>query len=366
MTLGRYIVYRLAVNFALIGAVFFGMLLLFETVEMVRRFGGGDTPMGEIVWLSLLRVPTTFYQILPLLTILASMAMVLGLARSSELVVIRAAGRSALRMLREPVVATLLFGALLVAFFNPLAAGANRAYQARLQAMQAPDQQAQISLDGAAIWLRQGDAQGQTVIRAQSVDPDGLGFEGVTFLLFARDTGVPLSRIEAQSARLEPGAWQLSDVKRWDLTSENPERDAQRLARLDLPSDLTGARIRESFARSDQLSVWDLPGFIAALDRAGLSSRPHRLQLQSELALPVLMAAMLMVGAVLNFRHTRAGSTGPRILVTVLAGFALFFLRNFAQVLGENGQIPLLLAVWTPPIASMLLALGVLLHLEDG
>ena len=52
--------------------------------------------------------------------------------------------------------------------------------------------------------------------------------------------------------------------------------------------------------------------------------------------------------------------------MTVLAGFALFFLRNFAQVLGENGQIPVALAVWTPPVASMLLAVGVLLHLEDG
>jgi lipopolysaccharide export system permease protein len=55
-----------------------------------------------------------------------------------------------------------------------------------------------------------------------------------------------------------------------------------------------------------------------------------------------------------------------RILATVLAGFLLFFLRNFAQILGENGQIPLWLAIYTPPIASMMLALGVLLHLEDG
>ena len=78
------------------------------------------------------------------------------------------------------------------------------------------------------------------------------------------------------------------------------------------------------------------------------------------------MAAMMMVGAVLCFKHVRAGNAGARILLTVLAGFALFFLRNFAQVLGENGQIPAALAVWTPPIASMLLAVGVLLHLEDG
>ena len=40
--------------------------------------------------------------------------------------------------------------------------------------------------------------------------------------------------------------------------------------------------------------------------------------------------------------------------------------RNFAQVLGENGQIPVLLAVWAPPLAAIGLSLGLLLHLEDG
>ncbi len=366
MTLGLYLVRRLAASFALIGLVFFGMLLLFEIVEMVRRFGGGGTTMGQIVWLSLLRVPATFYQILPLLTILASMATFLGLARSSELVVIRSAGRSARRMLREPLLAVLLFGALLVAGFNPLVAAASRSYQDRLQAMQSPDLQAQISLDGSALWLRQGDARGQTVIRAQSVDAEGLVFSDVSFLLFERDSGVPLIRLEAASAHLLPGRWVLSEAKRWDLAADNPEREAESFATLEMASDLTGARIRESFARAGTQSIWDMPGFIAALDRAGLSSRPHRAQFQAELALPVLMAAMLMVGAVLCFQHSRAGGTGSRILLTVLAGFALFFLRNFAQVLGENGQIPLSLAVWTPPIASILLALGVLLHLEDG
>ncbi|GAB4265850.1 MAG: LPS export ABC transporter permease LptG [Pararhodobacter sp.] len=366
MTLGLYLVRRLAFSFAMIGAVFFGMLMLFETVEMVRRFGGSGMPTTEIVWLALLRVPSTLYQILPLLTILASMSMFLGLARSSELVVVRAAGRSAMRMLREPFIATILFGALVVAVLNPIAAGSSRAYAERLAQLQSPDQLAQISLEGSALWMRQGDARGQTVIRAQRVGEDALTFHDVTFLLFERATGVPLVRMEADRAHLETGVWVLEGVKRWDLSAANPEREAQYFETFEMPSDLTDERIRESFARSGMISVWDLPAFIRALDRAGLSSRLHRAQFQTEMALPALLGAMLLVGAVLNLQHGRGGGAGMRILLTVLAGFALFFLRNFAQVLGENGQIPLSLAIWTPPIASMLLALGVLLHLEDG
>lgn len=366
MRLGGYLVRRLAVSFGMIAAVFLGMLLLFETVEMMRRFGGGETSAGQIFLLSALKVPSTFYQILPLIMILASMTLFLGLARSSELVVIRAAGRSAVRMMLEPAVATLVFGALMVTVLNPLVASSNRLYQARLAEIRDPNRFTQISLEGSAIWMRQGDQHGQTVIRAQGVNPETLEFSAVMLMQFDRETGFPLERIEADRARLDEGRWILSAAKRWNLQDTNPEQTALSYDTLELASDLSDEQISDSFARPGMLSFWDMPAFITALERAGLSTRTHWMQLHAELAMPLLMVAMLLVGAVLNFRHTRAGGTGTRILVTVLAGFALFFVRNFAQVLGENGQIPLLLAVWTPPLASMLLALGIFLHLEDG
>ncbi|MCC5969330.1 MAG: LPS export ABC transporter permease LptG [Pararhodobacter sp.] len=365
MTLGLYIVRRLAGTFAMIAAVFFGMLVLFEVFEVVRRFGN-EAGLPELLTLSVLRVPRTFYQIMPLLMILSSMALFLSMARSSELVVMRSAGRSAKRWLVEPVLAVLVFGILVVALLNPMASASNRLYQQRLQALQNPDLVAEISISDSALWLRQGDTLGQTVIRAESVVADGLSFEPITFLVFDRETGAPMIRIEADSGRLEPGRWLLLNAKQWDLNDPNPEASARSYPEVALQTDLTPERIRDSLARSGSISVWAMPAFIQAMERAGLATRDHRARFQAELALPLLMAAMMLIGAVLCLQHSRAGSASRRVLITVLAGFALFFFRNFAQVLGENGQIPIALAIWTPPVASMLLAVGVLLHLEDG
>ena len=365
MTLGLYVARRLATTFAMIAAVFFGMLYLFEVFELVRRFG--DTlGLSSLLMLSALRVPRTFYQIMPLLMILSSMATFLSLARSSELVVMRGAGRSAKRIMVEPLLAVLIFGALIVALLNPVAAASTRIYQSQLQALQNPEMVAQISISEAALWLRQGDSLGQTVIRAEGVEADGLTFVGLSFLVFDRASGAAVIRIEAESGRLVPGRWELRNAKRWDLDDLNPEQTARTQAETSLLTDLTPARIRDSLARSGTISVWAMPDFIRAMERAGLATRDHRAQFQAELALPLLMAAMMLIGAVLSLQHSRTGGASQRILITVLAGFALFFLRNFAQVLGENGQIPVALAIWTPPVASLLLAFGVLLHLEDG
>jgi lipopolysaccharide export LptBFGC system permease protein LptF len=125
-----------------------------------------------------------------------------GLARSSELVVIRAAGRSALRMLVEPFIATLLFGVLVVAALNPVIAAGTRLYQAQVQAITAPDLVLQVAVDETGLWLRQGDSLGQTVIRAGAVEEDGLTFRDTGFIAFDRDTGAP-----SRGSRRRGRAW---------------------------------------------------------------------------------------------------------------------------------------------------------------
>ena len=195
---------------------------------------------------------------------------------------------------------------------------------------------------------------------------DGTKLVDVSFFSFTA-SGTPLSRIMATSAELTDGAWVLTEVKKWRLLgSANPERDAQRFDTLRVPSDLTREQIRNSFGTPSSIAIWDLPDFITRLDRAGFSARQHRVWFQTELALPLLLVAMVLIGAGFTMRHTRFGGTGPMVLAAVLMGFSLFFIRNFAQVLGENGQLPVYVAAWSPPLAAILMALALILHLEDG
>jgi lipopolysaccharide export system permease protein len=149
-------------------------------------------------------------------------------------------------------------------------------------------------------------------------------------------------------------------------TDGNPEVEAETFETVTLDSNLTLDEIRASFGSPSTIPIWALPQHIARLERAGFAAWQHRVWLQMELANPLFYAAMVLVAAAFTLRHTRFGRTGPMILGALLMAFSLYFVRNFAQILGENGQIPVYLAVWAPPVATLLLPLGLLLHLEDG
>ncbi len=85
-----------------------------------------------------------------------------------------------------------------------------------------------------------------------------------------------------------------------------------------------------------------------------------------ELARPLFLVALMLVGAGFTMRHSRLGRTGISVLAAIMLGFGLYYIRNFAQIMGENGQIPAILAAWAPPFAALMLALGLILHMEDG
>lgn len=365
MILSLYIARRFLWLVLMVTLVFTALLLPIDLMEQLRELDGQSAGIGDGLRLAALNLPAALYQILPLIVILATLALFLQLARSSELVVIRAAGRSAIRALFAPVAAAILLGGLALLIVNPIVAATQGVYEREIAQFRT-GQSSVLSVSEEGVWLRQGDRDGQTVIRAARSSLDGTVLFEATFIAFDGE-GTPIERVDARRAELSQGDWLLEDAKRWPLgSSDNPERDAKAVAVATIPSTLTEDQIRDSFGVPSSIPIFQLPSFIRQLDAAGFSGRSHRVWMHMELANPFMLAAMVMIGAAFTMRHARAGKTGTMVLVALLLGFTIFFLRSFAQTLGENGQLPVQLAAWSPPFAAILLSLGVILQLEDG
>jgi lipopolysaccharide export system permease protein len=365
MTLDLYLARRFLSLAALVTLVFVGLLLPIDLMEQLRRLDDEGAGMADGLRLAALNLPAALYQILPLIVMLTTLSLFLGLARSSEMVVIRGAGRSAVGALLAPVAAAVALGVLALLVVNPIVAVTQEVYEREVAKFRNGISSV-LSVSEEGVWLRQGDVAGQTVIRAARSSLDGTVLFEATFIAFDAEGGL-VERVDARRAELSDGAWLLQDAKRWPLgDSANPERDAREVSAATIPSSLTEDQIRDSFGEPSSVPIFALPGFIAQLDAAGFSALTHRTWLQMELANPIMLAAMVMIGAAFTMRHARGGGIGKMVLTALLLGFGVFFARSFAQTLGETGQLPVPLAAWSPPVAGVMLALGLLLQKEDG
>ena len=366
MRLARYILMRFLMNFLKVQMAFVVLVFIIDGVEQAQSLSPYNLGGLEVLHIVALRVPQFLMKIFPLVLMLASLSTFVGFSRSSELVVMRAAGQSAIKLLLVPVAATLVIGLFVTAVFNPIVAATIRRTDTLLAEYNVGGQSL-VSLGAKGIWLRQGGVDSQFVIQADRTSFNGAILFNVNLFEFTLD-GSLTRRIQAKTARLTTGEWLLRNGTEWrfDYSGNDAVTTANTFDNLPLATTLTSQEILEKFASPQAVSIWDLPALIKRLNKAGFASRRQSLFLQSELAQPLLLIAMVLIGASFSMRPARFGQTGLMVLIAVFSAFLLYALKSISEALGAAYEIPIELAAWGPPTAGILLTMGLLLHLEDG
>lgn len=354
-------------------ATLLGMIViigLIELLEMIRRAASapGNVPFRIVLELVLLKLPTSAEKIYPFTFMIGAMVALGRLTRNSELVVTRAAGVSVWQFLMPGIMVALALGVIFTTAVNPIAALTISRFD-RLEAKYISGKSSLMSVLPSGLWLRQvgerniaigGVVADEYVIHATRLVQQTLELEEVTVFLFS-DNHRFVGRIDAPSASLAPGYWMMPEA-----TFSTPAKRPLEVSAYRMPTQLTLSQIQDSFSSPETFSIWQLPAFISVLEKAGFSALQHKLHLHSLIALPALLAGMVMLAAVFSLRPPRRGRTGMLIIIGMVTGFLVYFITNIIYAFGASGGLPVALAAWAPTLILLMAGGAALLHLEDG
>lgn len=360
-TLARYFGLRFltAVIVSFMGVV--ALAALIDYIELMRR--GANWPHATswlLAQISMFRVPQLAERIMPFAVLVGGMSCYLTLSRRLELVVARAAGISAWQFVAPAMIAAFLFGTVATTLYNPIAAVLHeRSKHLEAEVMgELPSSTLKESSSG--FWVRQKSTDGAAIINAKSSREQGAQLGGVSVYTF-NGAGRFQERIEARSATLEPGYWQLEEARIYASGKPPTLQDSYRLN-----TNLTLEQVRESFATPETVPFWQLPSYIEMADRAGLAAAGYRLQYNLLLARPFLLTAMVLLAAAVSLRFFRFGGVQKMVLSGVSAGFLLFVLSKITEDMSTSELISPILAAWIPVLVGGLTGFVVLLYQEDG
>ena len=358
-TLSRYLAKQYTIWFF---AFFFGLtgiIYLFEIAELMRRTSevSGAT-LGVVLRMGAYKLPETIQKILPFVVLFSGMFTFWRLTRSQELIIARAAGVSAWQFLAPPLLVTLAFGMINLTLINPVGASMTARYQ-QLEAKYLKGGP-QLELTGAGLWLRQEEADRNYLLHADQVSLDPLTLQPLIIFIYDKNHTY-LGRADAPKGVLEGNTWVVPDA--WFNWDDQP---AVHEDEFRLKTTLTLEKIQESMAAPNTISFWSLPRFIGALRSIGLPSTHHELKLQSLLAEPIMLCAMVFFAAAFSLRLNRRGGILNAMMAGMLVGSIVFSFNNLVTALGANQTLPVILAAWTIPILSLIGGQATLLYLEDG
>lgn len=345
---------------------FFGILIgLTAILQMLDLLAQSDDIMAAegANWASLasyisMRVPQLVSQFVPFSALLATLLTLATLNQHSEVVVMKASGLSAHRILLPLGIASFIIAGAHFIFNETLVVKAN----ADLEYWRANDYAVDLPPNAGPsgrVWLKEGE----TIVLVEAVS----GIRNRVVLdkvsLFERDDRGRLQAMaHADFAWYQNGRWTLHEVRRFDAKTHQLSINATEP--WDIPT--RPERFQALTVKADHVSFPALWESMKELKVDGLPTERLLASFYHKVAAPASSLLMPILAAVAAFGVQRAGNLVLRIVFGMALGFSFFVADNFMLAMGEFGVAPPFLAAWSPFLLFLLVGYAVIFHTEEG
>lgn len=334
-----------------------GSILFKEAIEEVDG-GSPGFPWRDIAAYVGLSLPTQMQFLIPVAALFGVMVSLAGLARTHELIAMKASGIGPFRIAVPLVLATLGISALYGAVQESV-----------VPSSQSEAKRAMDRIRGRASMERAGSGRRWVVGEPghfwSYVDSNTAGDRliGAGVLIVDMNRARLLERIEVAEAEHAGDGWTFRDGWRRQFFSEAPPRfapvDAHRASLPEEP-DLFGATRSRFFFGSElaeQMSFVQLREHLERVARAGYDRSALLVGLHKKVANPLVPTLLVLLGIPLMVSGTaRRGSLyGFGLALLISLGFWGIWAMTIS--LGREGVLGPAIAVWAPPGALVLVSL---------
>jgi lipopolysaccharide export system permease protein len=335
--LTQYLMRTILSTTALVLLVLLALAGLFEFIaELDDTQGDYQTP--QVVLYSLLRLPQLAFEMLPMAALIGSLLALGALASNSEIIVMRSAGLSVMRLAAMVGVAgmtMLILTGLLGEFIGP-----PLDYYARNMRQEARSEQTDDRL-GKEAWVRDGSV----FLHFERVSSD---YDFGSIYLYRFDEFNELKSIaRAENSGIdEDDNWVLQNFRetRFEDNGVQIVETSRAIESFDIDADVLGI----SLVKPQSLSGRGLMSYIDYLERNSLDANRYKTELWYRIARTAAVVIMPLLALAFVFGSLRSGGAGARLMIGVVIGLGYYLA---SEMLANSGQVYSLnpaVVAWVP------------------
>jgi lipopolysaccharide export system permease protein len=324
-----------------------GFILIFDAFTLFDLLGDiskNNIPISMVLSYFRYLVPLMMYQLAPLATLVATLVTLAVLAKNNEVIAFKASGMSLYRLVLPLTLAGCLIAGGMFLLDDTYLPYANQRQDALRN--QIKGRPAQTYFQPARQWIF---GENTKIYNYELFDPDQNLFGGLSVFELDSDTFQIRRRVFAERATWvqSENTWALTggwirDFKEGKVSQYTPFK-VQSLPEISEPPSYFRREVRQSY----QMNWRQLGEYIQGLRQAGFDTARLSVQWQKKFAFPLIAAIIVFLGAPFAFLTGTRGAVGG---LAVAVGVAIVYWATAAlfEAMGSVGQLPPLLAAWSP------------------
>ncbi len=341
--LSSYLMRSILISTLLVMMVLLALAGLFEFISQLENTQG-NYGVPQALLFAALRMPQLAFEMLPIAALIGSLLGLGGLANNSELVVMRTAGLSVMRLAGmvaiSGVVLMLLTGIIGEYIGPPLD------YFARTMRDEGRYEQEDRDIGNAA-WVKDGPV----ILHLERINSE-FEFGALYVFRFNEDNTLKSIARADNSGIDESDNWILENFRETQFRDDGVQVVESSVAVESF--DVNGELLGITLVKPVSLSGRGLMSYISYLRKNELSAERYETELWSRISKTITVVIMPVLALAFVFGSLRSAGSGSRLLIGVLIGLAYFLasemIANSGQVFNLNPAI----VSWLPSLALLM------------
>lgn len=357
----RYLVKQFLSSTFLILLIFGICIFLIDIAEISKELENAEnSSIFIILRLSILKLPNTCEDFLPLIILFGTMLFFNRLSKNSELTVAKSSGLSIWQILLPCIISTLIIGFITILSLNPAGINLKNKYIDLEQSVTDETLGSLLTKEDASFWSSQSNSLGPLIVYSKKVLPQHLTLLNATFIQYDKNYSIT-ERVDSAYAIFDKSSWILE--KAW-ITSASNTKTFQEIFTIETQTN--ELIILEDVLKNSDQSIWTIFNTIKRLNQNGINPVKHTVNLNFLIAFPALLCSMVLVAACFSVKLFRVKHVIFMVLSGIIVGFLLFTTNYVSFILSENEIFNPLLGAWWHIITIILISIKVLISQEDG
>jgi lipopolysaccharide export system permease protein len=325
------------------------MLVLLALAGLFEFIGQLDSTQGnfqipQALLFALLRLPQLSFEMLPIASLIGALLGLGALANNSELVVMRTAGLSVLKLASMVAIAgvvIMIVTAMVGEFIGP-----PLDYFARTMRDEARNELEDRDIGNAA-WVKDGPV----ILHLERLNAE-FEFGALYMYRFNEDNSLK-SIARAENAGIDNNdKWILENFRETRFAEDSVQvvESSVAVESFDLDADMLGITL----VKPVSLSARGLMSYISYLKRNELSAERYETELWSRVARTVTVVLMPVLALAFVFGSLRSAGSGGRLMIGVLIGLAYFLASEMTANSGQVFNLNPAVVTWLPSLALLI------------
>ncbi|MBN2135464.1 MAG: LptF/LptG family permease [Acidobacteria bacterium] len=302
------------------------------------------------------RLPSTMLMLIPISSLIATLATFGVLSRNNETIAMKAAGVSQYRMALSIIVLAIIFSGIT---YN---INENVIPQSKIKFDEVERKIKKLETQTIEQPRRQflfGESKGDNVSRIYyfyRYNEQEKTFDDISYYDYNRETMTLVQRLAAKSSEWEDHykGWLFRDgwIQKYTPQGFMTEEFQNRIQRLDETPDY----FKKTWRRPDQMDYQELKKLISEIKSKGLDPVYEQVNLHWKMAYALVTFVVVMIGIPFSFRMDNKGSLAG-IFIALVIILIFYPMTNIFRHLGYSGVLPPTLAAWAGNLIFVLVGL---------